>query len=76
VIRHRKTILLKELDRIKDYFDKNLDFYQYYRTERTHLDRYYFLRVEPDIDLTVDCFILKGIIYFSLPVLILRFPKY
>lgn len=52
----QKNYIIKELDRIKDYFDKNLDFYQYYRTEKTHLDRYYFLRVEPDIELNVDCF--------------------
>ncbi len=52
----QNNYIIKELDRIKDYFDKNLDFYQYYRTEKTHLDRYYFLRIEPDIELDVDCF--------------------
>ena len=52
----QKNYIIRELDRIKDYFDKNLDFYQYYRTEKTHLDRYYFLRVEPNIELNVDCF--------------------
>ncbi len=52
----QRNYILKELDRIKEYFDKNLDFYQYYRAERTHLDRYYFLRGEPDIEFNVDCF--------------------
>jgi len=36
----------KELDRLKDYFDQNLDFYQYYRTKCSHLDKLFFTRGE------------------------------
>jgi hypothetical protein len=52
----QKNYILDELDKIKDYFDNNLDFYQYYRAERTHLDRFYFLRREPDFEFSVDYF--------------------
>lgn len=48
--------LLDKLDRINDFFDRNLEFYQYYRSGNTHLDRYYFLRGRPDIWLNTDSF--------------------
>ncbi|MBD8388075.1 RteC domain-containing protein [Dysgonomonas mossii] len=52
----RKNYLEGMLGRIKYFFDNNADFYQYYRSGSTHLDKYYFLRGKPDIQLILDCF--------------------
>lgn len=52
----QKNYLISELDRIKSFFDRNLDIYKYYRTGCTHLDRYYFMRGKPDIQLNLDSF--------------------
>ena len=52
----RKNYLESILGRIKYFFDNNADFYQYYRSGSTHLDKYYFLRGKPDIQLILDCF--------------------
>ena len=45
-----------ELEKLKTYFDDNLDFYRYYRTGNTCLDKKYFLRGKHDIRLTLDSF--------------------
>jgi hypothetical protein len=42
------------LDRIKYFFDNNLDFYQYYRTGATHFDEAYFVRRRLDVRLLPD----------------------
>ena len=39
----------KELNRLKDFFDRNLDFYKYYRMGCTHLDNLCFVRNKPFI---------------------------
>jgi len=39
-----ETYLLTELDRLKHFFDCNIEMYHYYRTGGTHFDRVYFLR--------------------------------
>ena len=39
-----RTYLNQELDNIQDYNHKRLDFYRYYRSGASHLDRIYFLR--------------------------------
>lgn len=46
----------KELDKIKQYFDNNLEFYKYYRTNSTYLDHKYFVRGKHDIKLSLDTF--------------------
>lgn len=46
----------KELQKLKNYFDENLEFYKYYRTGNTYLDKKYFLRRKHDIRLTLDSF--------------------
>lgn len=51
-----KVYLTKELDKIQCYFERNIDFYKYYRNGYTHFDNYYFLRGKPDIQLTLDSF--------------------
>lgn len=61
----RKNYLESILGRIKYFFDNNADFYQYYRSGSTHLDRYYFLRGKPDIQLILDCFYFERDANFS-----------
>jgi len=52
-----KKVYLKRIqNRIKDFFEENLDFYGYYRSGSTHLDHIYFLRGKPDIPLCFDSF--------------------
>ena len=34
----------KELNRLTDFFDQNLEFYVYYRSGNTHLDQFFFAK--------------------------------
>ena len=52
----QKEFTLKQLDLLKDYFDKNIDFYRYYRAHSTDLDKHYFLRCQPDLEMYFDSF--------------------
>lgn len=52
----KKEYLHDKLKRINDFFLRNIDFYEYYRSGSTHLDNYCFLRGKPDIRLNVDSF--------------------
>lgn len=52
----KKLYLENILGRIKYFFEMNFDFYHYYRSGSTHLDKYYFLRSKPDIQLLLDSF--------------------
>jgi RteC protein len=61
----RRKYLLHELDKLKHYFDSNLDFYRYYRTQSNYLDHKYFLRGKYDIRLTVDSFYFEADERFS-----------
>lgn len=61
----RKRYLLNELEKLKHYFDSNLDFYRYYRTQSNYLDHKYFLRGKYDIRLTVDSFFFEADERFS-----------
>ncbi|MFT3903114.1 MAG: RteC domain-containing protein [Niabella sp.] len=45
-----------KLSDLKTYFDENISFYSYYRTESTHLDETYFLRGRHNIKLGLDTF--------------------
>ncbi len=49
-----KRHLNDELQKLKIYFDNNLDFYKYYRTNSTYLDHKYFVRGKHDIKLSLD----------------------
>lgn len=51
-----KNYLNNELLRLKKFFDNNLDFYKYYRTNSTYLDHRYFLRGKYDIKLSLDTY--------------------
>lgn len=61
----RRKYLHNELDKLKHYFDSNLDFYRYYRTQSNYLDHKYFLRGKYDIRLTVDSFFFEADDRFS-----------
>lgn len=64
-----KDILIKyyskELEKLKHYFDYNLDFYRYYRSGATYLDHNYFVRDKYDIQLTLDGHIFENDTRFS-----------
>ena len=48
--------LQQELGKLQDYIDKRLDFYRYYKSGATHLDRDYFLRgLRPLKNQYLDC---------------------
>lgn len=51
-----KKYLNNELDKLKHFFDDNIDFYRYYRTGSSYLDHKYFTRDKFDIKLTLDSF--------------------
>lgn len=52
-----KAYLNSELDNIQDYNHKRLDFYRYYRSGATHLDKLYFLRnISVDVGQYTDGF--------------------
>src|SRR5690606_3438217 len=51
-----KNYLRNELSKLKSFFDKNIDFYSYYRTNSTYLDHTYFVRGKHDIKLSLDTF--------------------
>lgn len=51
-----RKYLNNELDKLKRFFDNNLEFYKYHRTNSTYLDQKYFLRGRHDIKLGLDTF--------------------
>ncbi len=48
--------LVRELDRLKDFFDDNLDFYKYYRSNGTHFDRICFTRGKSGMHMHLESF--------------------
>ena len=50
---------------IVDFCNNNLDFYQYYRSKATHLDKYYFLRGHENYKLCHNCGLLDKDPLFS-----------
>lgn len=59
-VKVKRKYLQKELNKLKNYFDENLDFYRYYRTGSTYLDHKYFLRGKQDIRLNLDAYIYES----------------
>ena len=53
-VRVKKKYLHTELEKLKWYFDDNLEFYRYYRSGSTYLDHKYFVRGKHDIRLRLD----------------------
>ena len=60
-----KKYLNNELDKLKRYFDNNLDFYRYYRTGSNYLDTKYFTRGKFDIKMALDNFYFEADRTFS-----------
>ncbi len=56
-----RNYISKELDNLTYFFNRNLDFYQYYRSHSTLYDDYYFVRGKSDffsffiLSLFLDC---------------------
>lgn len=51
-----KKFLNKELNKLKKFFDNNIDFYKYYRSGNSFLDEKFFVRGNHDIRLWLDTF--------------------
>ncbi|MGV8963379.1 MAG: RteC domain-containing protein [Candidatus Saccharimonadaceae bacterium] len=51
-----RKYLNKELKKLKRFFDSNLDFYKYYRSNNSFLDEIFFVRGKHDIKLWLDTF--------------------
>lgn len=49
-----KNFLTKELNKLKKFFDNNIDFYKYYRSNNSFLDENFFIRGKHDIRLWLD----------------------
>ena len=61
-----ETYLLTELDRLKHYFERNIEIYHYYRTGCTNFDKIYFLRDrDSDIPVNIACFYFELDVRFS-----------
>lgn len=59
-IQIKRKYLQFELNKLKNFFDENLDFYRYYRTRSTYLDHKYFIRGKHDIRLNLDSFVYEA----------------
>jgi hypothetical protein len=60
-----KKYINNELEKLKRYFDSNLDFYRYYRTGSNYLDIKYFTRGKFDVKLALDSFYFEADHSFS-----------
>jgi len=54
-----------ELNKLKVFFEENVDFYGYYRTNSTFLDHKYFIRKKLDVKLSLDSFVFETDSRFS-----------
>ncbi len=52
----KKKYYLNELDKISRYFDANIDFIRYYRSNDTYLDHKYFMRDNLDFRFSTESF--------------------
>ncbi|WP_369417915.1 RteC domain-containing protein [Flavobacterium dauae] len=60
-----KKYLSNEQIRLKKYFDNNLEFYKYCRTNSTYMDQKYFVRGKHDIKLSLDTYFFESDHNFS-----------
>lgn len=60
-----RKYLNKELKKLKRFFDNNLDFYKYYRSNNSFLDEKYFVRGNHDIKLWLDTYYFQSDQSFS-----------
>lgn len=61
----RENYILNELQRLKHFFDDNIDFYRYYRSGTSHLDAQYFSRGNNASQLSIDLNFLNADPQFS-----------
>jgi hypothetical protein len=60
-----RKYLNKELKKLKRFFDNNLDFYKYYRSNNSFLDEKMFLRGKHDVKLWLDTYYFQSDQSFS-----------
>ncbi|WP_232214761.1 RteC domain-containing protein [Asinibacterium sp. OR53] len=60
-----RKYLNKELKKLKRFFDNNLDFYKYYRSNNSFLDENFFVRGKHDIKLWLDTYYFQSDQTFS-----------
>lgn len=60
-----KKYLSKELKKLKRFFENNLDFYKYYRSNNSFFDEQFFVRGKHDIRLWLDTFYFEADHRFS-----------
>ncbi|WP_341832742.1 RteC domain-containing protein [Sphingobacterium thalpophilum] len=60
-----KKYLTNEQIRLRKFFDNNLEFYKYFRTDSSYLDNKYFLRGKHDIKLSLDTYYFQSDHSFS-----------
>lgn len=60
-----RKYFVKELKKLKRFFDNNLDFYKYYRSNNSFLDENFFVRGKHDISLWLDTFYFEADHRFS-----------
>ena len=60
-----ETYLNNEMLELKRFYDKNAEFYKYYRTGSNYLDHKYFVRGEHDIKLSLDTYYFEADHTFS-----------
>lgn len=56
----KRKYLQIQLNKLKNFFDENLDFYRYYRTGSTYLDHKFFVRGKNDIRLQLPAHIFES----------------
>jgi len=60
-----RKYLNKELKKLKRFFDNNLDFYKYYRSNNSFLDEKFFVRGNHDVKLWLDTYYFESDQTFS-----------
>ncbi len=65
VTKRRNRYFENELNKLQQYFDNNLEFYQYFRMQSIFLDEKYFRRGKFDIRLNLDAFFFESDPRFS-----------
>ncbi len=61
----REAYILNELHSLKLFFDKNLDFYRYWRSGHKHMDEQYFSRSKNVLHIDMDIELLDTDLQFS-----------
>src|SRR5690606_5345116 len=63
--KHIRKYFKKELKKLKRFFDSNIDFYKYYRSNNSFLDEKMFVRGKHDIKLWLDTYYFQSDQTFS-----------